>query len=196
MAPRHWFTTQNFRVGTLQAARDDSVPATNFGSRIKTESGGTSKGELFCETNGFFSPIAEPLKRQSAKVEGVQSFMILCVKNWMICCILFTRFSFRQPFQLCPRSHGKSPGWRKSRKKETYERNLRLHPLHVLSAAIHLREVSNLLERLGCHRHLRRADSMLRTHYRDLQNNPPQTDTSTNAAPLYHTVYHIQLRPN
>ena len=58
MAPRHWFTTQNFRVGTLQAARDDSVPATNFGSRIKTESGGTSKGEFFCEANGFFSPIA------------------------------------------------------------------------------------------------------------------------------------------
>ena len=69
MAPRHWFTTQNFRVGTLQAARDDSVPATNFGSRIKTESGGTSKGEFFCKINGFFSPIAVPLKRQSAKIE-------------------------------------------------------------------------------------------------------------------------------
>ena len=69
MAPRHWFTTQNFRVGTLQAARDDSVPATNFGSRIKTESGGTSKGEFFCETDRLFSPIAVPLKRQSAKIE-------------------------------------------------------------------------------------------------------------------------------
>ena len=58
MAPRHWFTTQNFRVGTLQAAGDDSVPATNFGSRIKAESGGTSKGEFFCETDRLFSPIA------------------------------------------------------------------------------------------------------------------------------------------
>ena len=78
----------------------------------------------------------------------------------------------------------------------TRNRSLRLLPLHVLSAAIHLREVSNLLERLGCHRHLRRADSMLRKHYRDLQNNPPQTDTSTNAAPLYHTDFHIRRHPN
>ena len=68
---------------------------------------------------------------------------------------------------------------------QEYEKILRLLPPHVWSAAKHLRAVSNLLERLGCHRHLRRADSMSRKHYRDLQNNPPQKDTSTNAAPLY-----------
>ena len=167
MAPRHWFTTQNFRVGTLQAAGDDSVPATNFGSRIKAESGGD-------------------FVRQ--KLDGPHSFHAL---------------SSRQPFQLCSRNHGKSSGWRRSRPHQQtypgypeYERSLRLLPLHVLSAAIHLREVSNLLERLGCHRHLRRADSMLRTHKRDLQNNRPRTDTSTNAAPLYHTDSHIRRHPN
>ena len=90
----------------------------------------------------------------------------------------FHALSSQQPFQLCSRSHGKSPGWRRSRPHQRtypgyreYERSVRLLPLHVLSAAVHLREVSNLLVRLGCHRHLRRADNMSRKHYRDLQNN-------------------------
>ena len=91
MAPWHWLSTQNFRVGTLQAASDDSIPATDFGGWIKTESCGTSKGEFFCETDRLFSPIAVPLKRQSAKIERVQTSTILCVKNWMVR-ILFTRF--------------------------------------------------------------------------------------------------------
>ena len=83
----------------------------------------------------------------------------------------FHALSSQQPFQLCSRSLGKSPGWRRNRPhqrmypgSQEYEKILRLLPLHVWSAAIHLRAVSNLLERLGCHRHLRRADSMLRKH--------------------------------
>ena len=84
MAPWHWLSTQNFRVGTLQAASDDSIPATSFGRWIKTASCGTSKGEFFCETDRLFSPIAVPLKRQNAKIERVQSSTILYVKNWMV----------------------------------------------------------------------------------------------------------------
>ena len=43
-----------------------------------------ARRQVFFVNLSLFGPIAVPLKRQSAKIERMQSSTILCVKNWMV----------------------------------------------------------------------------------------------------------------
>ena len=51
---RYWLSSQNLRIGTLNATRDHAVPSANFSGRFKSQSDCTAKGELLREADCFF----------------------------------------------------------------------------------------------------------------------------------------------
>ena len=83
-SPWHWLATQNFSIGTLQAARNCGVPTLDLCGWLKAQSCSSAVCKFFDKTDRFFGPKTVPLKRQSAKIKRVHPTVCYCVKDQMI----------------------------------------------------------------------------------------------------------------
>ena len=139
-----------------------------------------------------------PLERERAKVKRMQTSVILCIENRVLC-VFFSLLSTQQLCQLCYHSLGKSQGWhtntprlRKRLWNPASEKSLRPLQPHGSISAMRQLLVSMLPVRRGCHQHLRRVHNKSRKHYRDLQRTLLRRGNSTNAVPLYRTAYRME----
>ena len=82
--PGYSVTAQDFSIGTLHATRQNSVPSTNFCGRIKLKVHSLKTCELANEGHSFFRNETVPLKRERAKIEGVQPSPGVAVEHWML----------------------------------------------------------------------------------------------------------------
>ena len=77
--------TQDLRIGTLYAARKDSVPFADLLRRVKLERVRLKRCQLSNQRCRLLGYIAMPLKGKCAEIEKLQPLSCATVKHGMLC---------------------------------------------------------------------------------------------------------------